>query len=179
MERKVRFIRRNGRVIPIVDNRQSERRKGAALVGSAVVVGGLGGYIAGSKIRRAERMQQMTMDFLDDKPKSKLPKGAADVFEGMAKARKRLEVGKRFARASRWISTGLVFAGLHKALKNDEDSEAMAVSKMVGSAAVSEVVARGVYAGFRKRSPFAMPFSSSTKKVGLDLFKKFVKRKVL
>lgn len=179
MERKVRFIRRNGRVIPIVDNRQGERRKGAALIGSAVAIGGAGGYVAGSKIRRAERMQQMTMDFLDDKPKSKLPKGAADVFEGMSKARKRLEVGKRFARASRWISTGLIFAGLHKALKNDEDSEAMAVSKVLGSAVASDVVARGVYAGFRKRSPFVIPFSSSTKRAGLDMFKKLVKRKIL
>jgi hypothetical protein len=162
MERRVRFIRKNGRVIPIVEKEKSERRKGLALIGSAVAVGGAGGYIAGGKIRRAERMQQMTFDFLNDKPHSKLPKGAADVFEGMAKARKRLEVGKRFARASRWISTGLVFAGLHKVLKNDDDSEAMAV-----------------YAGFRKRSPFAGPFSSEAKKVSLDLFKKFVKKKVL
>lgn len=177
-QNKIRFIRKNGRIIPIHPKKpkMTDQEKGVASIGAGVAVAGVGGLAAGVKLRKAEKISQMTFDFMEDKPNSKLPKGVVDIHDGFVKARTKMRVAKRFSVTSRWAASGLIFMGVSKALKNEKDSEAKELAKVGAAAASGEIVSRGIYAGFKKKLPFAMPFSSEAKKASVRILKSVFKK---
>lgn len=171
----VKFIRKNGRIIPI---KVKDHHKGVAGLAGAGLVTGAGGYIAGKKIRKAEKISQMTFDFMNDKPFSKLPKGVIDVHDGFFKARTKLNVARKFAVGSRWAGSGLAFYGLTKLMKNEKDSTTKEMSKIAVAGIASEVVSRGIYAGFKRKLPFSLALNTHAKSSGVSLIKAFVKKKL-
>lgn len=171
---KPRFIRKNGRIIPIF-SKDPKKDKGAKQIAAGAVVAGGGGLIAGIKIRKADSMHQQVFDFFEEKKGVKLPKGVQSIEQGFHKANMKLRFSKRLAFGARLAASALVFTGIANVLHDEKDSDLKSMVKVGGAAVASELVSRGIYAGFKKKIPFSMPISPATKKAGLDIFNRLIK----
>ena len=106
----IKFIRRNGRIIPI----KQKKKEAAGLVGAGIGFSAVSGYISGNVLKKAEKISQMSFDFGMDAPFSKLPKGVKSAAEGMNKASIRLKIAKVGLKSSRVIGATLIGLGTQK-----------------------------------------------------------------
>jgi hypothetical protein len=173
-KKNVRFVRINGRVIPI--RMTKDQKDGAKIAATGLGLGAAGGYVAGLKLRKAENISQQTFNFMEDKPFSKLPKGSIDIHDGLLKARTKLKFAKKFAYSSRILASTIAFAGIHKMMKKEKDSSIKEASKLGAAAVASEVVTRGLYSGFSKKSPFNVPLKASTKAGASEFMSSLIKK---
>lgn len=170
-----RFIRVNGRIIPIF-SKDKKKDRGVKELALASTVAAAGGLIAGIKTRKADNMHQQVFDFFEEKKGVKLPKGVDDITTGFIKASNKYRFAKRIAFGARLGAAAIAFAGINNLLHNEKDSDLKSAAKLTGAAVTSELVSRGIYSGFRKKQPFSMPISqgtwNSSKKLLKSLFKK-------
>lgn len=178
MKDDVRFIRKNGRIIPIrKKNKENEEfKKAAKITGAGLGISAIGGYGAGKVLKRADRHSQMSFDFMNEKRGSRLPKGTKSIFEGMKKARVGLNNAKKLSALSRVLGTGLAFAGVNKIIKNKEDSQIKEAAKVFTAAVVSDVGVRALHQGARVST--RMGYGKKSMKAGKELLKAVIKRKL-
>lgn len=173
----MKFIRKNGRIIPIFSKDERKDRGAKQVIGAGAVAAG-GGLVAGLKVRSAENLSQQTFKFMEDRIDN-LPKGIKTVAHGFEKANAKLRFSKKIAFGARLGAAAIAFAGINNILHNEKDGDLKAAAKLTGAAVASELVARGIYSGFKRRSPFSMPVSQSTIANSKALLKNIFKKAVL
>lgn len=173
---EVKFVRIKGRVVPIRQKKhEKERKQGAALLGLGLATSGIGGYIAGKNLRKADKYSQMTFDFMEERRGAKLPKGVKDIFDGFKKSRKKLNMASKISKGSRLVGTGLTFVGIERLLRNEKDSGTKEAAKIFGAAVAADMANRSFLKGARIKARVS---SGKSLRAGKELFKAFFKVRI-
>jgi hypothetical protein len=201
-DENVRFIRRNGRVIPIrvkgsfKPKKQSKPKKVEKIYDKPSVqfgvfstaglgISALGGRFAGRQFKKADKMHQQSFDFGMDKPFSKLPKGAKTVSEGFEKSRRRAKFGVKSKLAFKIAGASALSLGFTKGLEAigyDKPTMAQEASRETGALLASHLVMEGFAKGFNgkglTKKKFSMKAPDSLKRLAKDIGTRFIKKQL-
>jgi hypothetical protein len=192
----VRFIRKNGRVIPIrvkgsfKPKKQKKPKPMAketkfALQSAGFTLAGIASSLfAGKKqvktLKRAERTSQQTFRFVQEKT-DYLPTGIKSPSEGFIKARKQLRRSRAFGIGGQVIGGALLSQGVQRALRSqgvEIDNPVIDVGAEAGSQVASALISREAKKMMGIRPKFSVKVPNSIKIVGKDIATRFIKRQL-
>lgn len=183
----IKFVRINGRIVPIKKKKEKFLDKSSTqagiFIGSGSAAAALGGIYSGKKFKQAEKFSQMSFDFAKEKKGSFLPKGVKDISSGFAKARDKALLSKRFRIYSGIVGSSLISLGFNKgfeALGYEERTLKQEAAREAGAVVATAAVMRGFEKGsgqkFGIKSSFKIP--ESAKKVSKSILKAFAKKRL-
>lgn len=170
---EVRFIRRNGRVIPIKVDKKKEAYKSAGFTAAGIGTSVASGKLFSKTLSKAKKQKQLAFGFIDDMG-GNIPRPLRD--ESVSKLFKR---APQFKLGGQLLGGALLSQGVQRALKAagvESDSVAIDIGAEAGSQLASGLITRSANKSFGMRSNFELP--KSVKRIGKDVLSRLVKRQL-
>lgn len=191
----VRFIRKNGRVIPIrVKGTKPKRAKkpkkmsketklglqsaGFTMAGIATAL--FAGKSQVKRFKRAERMSQQSFRFVTEKS-DYLPKGIKTAGEGFQKARLNLKRSRQIGQIGQVAGGALLSQGIQRALRSqgvEIDNPAIDVGAEIGSQIAAGLIARESRKAMGMKPKFSIKVPPSLKRLAKDVGTRFIKKQL-
>ena len=133
------------------------------------------GFGVGKIAKSAENLSKRTFDYITEKS-DELPKNVKSPALGLAKAKRRLQIAKRFSSAGTFLSGALLSRGIKQKLKEEgfkEDSIELSLGIEAGSHIATQIVAKAAQKSFGIKTSFKLP--STVKTVAFSILKKRLK----
>lgn len=193
----VRFIRKNGRVIPIrvkggfkKPKKQSRPKPMAketkfALQSAAFGVAGVGASLFAGKrqrlaFKKAERVSQQSFRFAMEKT-DYLPRGVKTPGEGFVKARKFLRRSKMFGVGGQIAGGALLSQAVQRGLRSqgvEIDNPIIDVGAEAGSQVASYLISKESQKFLNQKKKFSVKVPNSLKRLAKDVGTRFIKKQL-